>query len=84
MATHEGRRDSNMMLTRLNNLFCRQQLTDMESCYKFFRADIIKNIILTSDRFGFEPEVTAKVSRLKDRIREITISYAPGNYAAGK
>lgn len=74
----------NVLLTKFSNLFFCQHLTDMETCYKFFRADIIKNIILTSDRFGFEPEVAGKISRLSVCIREIAINYQPRNYTAGK
>jgi hypothetical protein len=59
-------------------------LSDMETCYKFFKADIIKNIELTSNRFGFEPEVTAKIARLKIRVAEVPISYFPRNYFEGK
>jgi hypothetical protein len=56
----------------------------METCYKVFRADILKNIILESKRFGFEPEITAKVARLKIRVQEFPISYYPRNYLEGK
>jgi hypothetical protein len=56
----------------------------METCYKFFRGDIIKGIKLESNRFGFEPEVTAKIARLKVRVEELPISYFPRNYLEGK
>jgi hypothetical protein len=56
----------------------------METCYKFFRRDLITNIVLESKRFGFEPEVTAKIARLKLRVVELPISYYPRNYLQGK
>lgn len=74
----------NRILTILSNLLSGLYLTDMETCYKFFRADVIKNIVLTSARFGFEPEVTAKIARLKLRIVELPIVYFPRNYLQGK
>jgi len=74
----------NRILTMLSNLCCGLYLTDMETCYKFFRRDIITNINLESKRFGFEPEVTAKIARLKFRMIEIPISYYPRNYLQGK
>lgn len=74
----------NRMLTMFSNLLSGLYLTDMETCYKFFRADIIKNIKLESNRFGFEPEVTAKIARLKVRVEELPISYFPRNYLEGK
>ena len=74
----------NRFLTVLSNIFSGLYLSDMETCYKFFKADIIKNIHLESNRFGFEPEVTAKIARLKVRVVEIPISYFPRNYMEGK
>lgn len=74
----------NRFLTMLSNLSSGLYLTDMETCYKFFRAEIIKNLRLESNRFGFEPEVTAKVARLKLRVMELPISYFPRNYMEGK
>lgn len=75
----------NKLLTTLSNMFTNLNLSDMESCYKLFRADIIKNINLKEKRFGFEPEVTAKISRIPDiRIYEIGISYYGRTYADGK
>ena len=74
----------NRLLTTLSNLLSGLYLTDMETCYKFFKADVIKNIEITSNRFGFEPEVTAKIARLKVRIFEFPISYHPRNYEEGK
>lgn len=75
----------NKFLTFVSNMFTNLNLTDMETCYKLFRADIIKNIRLTEKRFGFEPEVTAKISRIKNiRIYEVGISYYGRTYAEGK
>ncbi|NBC81827.1 MAG: glycosyltransferase [Bacteroidetes bacterium] len=75
----------NKFLTTLSNMFTNLNLTDMETCYKLFRSDIIKNIKLREKRFGFEPEVTAKVSRIKGiRIYEVGISYYGRTYEDGK
>lgn len=74
----------NRFLTTLSNLFSGLYLTDMETCYKFFRADVIKNIKLESNRFGFEPEITAKIACLKLKIIEVPIWYFPRNYLEGK
>jgi len=75
----------NKVLTTLSNMFTNLNLTDMETCYKLFRADIIKGLSLKENRFGFEPEVTAKISRVKDiRIYEVGISYYGRTYEEGK
>lgn len=75
----------NKFLTFLSNMFSNLNLTDMETCYKLFRADIIKSISLQENRFGFEPEVTAKISRIPHiRIYEVGISYYGRTYAEGK
>ncbi|MDR0384907.1 MAG: glycosyltransferase family 2 protein [Prevotellaceae bacterium] len=75
----------NKLLTYMSNMFTNLNLTDMETCYKLFRADVIKNIKLCEDRFGFEPEVTAKVARIKDlRLYEVGISYYGRTYSDGK
>ena len=74
----------NRFLTSLSNLFSGLSLSDMETCYKFFRSDILCNLELKSQRFGFEPEVTAKVARLQVRLREVPISYQPRSYGEGK
>jgi glycosyltransferase involved in cell wall biosynthesis len=75
----------NKVLTSLSNMFTNLNLTDMETCYKLFRADIIKSINLKETRFGFEPEVTAKISRKPNiRIYEVGISYYGRTYAEGK
>ncbi|HEY8937524.1 MAG TPA: glycosyltransferase family 2 protein [Cyclobacteriaceae bacterium] len=75
----------NKFLTFLSNVFTNLNLSDMETCYKLFRAEIIKSITLKENRFGFEPEVTAKVSRIpKIRIYEVGISYYGRTYEEGK
>jgi glycosyltransferase involved in cell wall biosynthesis len=74
----------NRILTIISNILSGLYLSDMETCYKLFRSDIIRNLILKSDRFGFEPEVTAKIARLKVRVMEFPISYYPRNYIEGK
>jgi glycosyltransferase involved in cell wall biosynthesis len=75
----------NKFLTMLSNMFTNLNLTDMETCYKMFKADIIKSIDLEENRFGFEPEVTAKISRIDAiRIYEVGISYYGRTYAEGK
>jgi glycosyltransferase involved in cell wall biosynthesis len=75
----------NKFLTSLSNAFTNLNLTDMETCYKLFRSGILKNLDLKERRFGFEPEVTAKMSRVHDvRIYEVGISYYGRSYAEGK
>ncbi len=74
----------NRLLTMMSNILSGLYLTDMETCYKFFKAEILKNINLESNRFGFEPEITAKVARLKVRMMEVPISYFPRSYMEGK
>lgn len=78
-------RMGNGFLTFLSNMFTNLNLTDMETCYKVFRKDIIQNIKIEEDRFGFEPEITAKISKIKDiRIYEVGISYYGRTYNEGK
>ncbi len=75
----------NKILTFLSNLFNNLNLTDMETCYKMFRSDVIKKIYLRENRFGFEPEVTAKIARVPGiRIYEVGISYYGRTYSEGK
>ncbi|MBP9119230.1 MAG: glycosyltransferase family 2 protein [Ignavibacterium sp.] len=75
----------NKFLTKLNNMFTNLNLTDMETCYKMFRTSIIQNIKLKEKRFGFEPEITAKISRIPEiRIYEVGISYYGRTYKEGK
>ncbi|WP_430409604.1 glycosyltransferase family 2 protein [Kordia sp.] len=76
---------ANKFLTFLSNLFSNLKLTDMETCYKLFNTKIIQSIKLTEKRFGFEPEITAKISRIKNlRLREVGISYNSRPYDEGK
>lgn len=74
----------NQFLTFLSNMFTDLNLTDMETCYKVFRADVIKGLNLKSERFGIEPEITAKLAKLRYRIYEVPISYSGRSYAEGK
>jgi len=75
----------NRVLTFLSNMLTNLNLTDMETCYKLFRTDIIKKINLKENRFGFEPEVTAKIARIpKIKIYEVGISYYGRTYEEGK
>lgn len=75
----------NKMLTFASNMFTNLNLTDMETCYKVFKSDIIKNILLKEKRFGFEPEVTARISQIPNvRIYEVGISYYGRTYEEGK
>ncbi len=74
----------NGFLTILSNMFTNLNLTDMETCYKAFRRSVIQSIEIEEDRFGFEPEITAKVSKLGCRIYEVGISYYGRTYAEGK
>jgi glycosyltransferase involved in cell wall biosynthesis len=75
---------ANRLLTLLSNMCTNLNLTDMETCYKVFRADILKRIPIRSDRFGLEPELTAKVAHLRCRIYEVPISYHGRQYSEGK
>jgi glycosyltransferase involved in cell wall biosynthesis len=77
-------RVGNGMLTLMSNMFTNLNLTDMETCYKVFRREIIQSITIEEDRFGFEPEITAKLSKLDCRIYEVGISYYGRTYAEGK
>ncbi len=74
----------NKILTILSNMFTNLNLTDMETCYKLFRTDVIKRINIEQDRFGIEPEITAKVAKEKCRIYEVGISYYGRSYGEGK
>jgi glycosyltransferase involved in cell wall biosynthesis len=74
----------NKFLTTLSNMFTNINLTDMETCYKVFRGEVIRSIRIEEDRFGFEPEVTSKVARMGCRIYEVGISYSGRTYAEGK
>jgi glycosyltransferase involved in cell wall biosynthesis len=74
----------NKFLTLLSNMFTNLNLTDMETCYKMVRAPLMKSLVFTSDRFGFEPEITARLSQARARIWEVSISYSGRTYAEGK
>jgi hypothetical protein len=74
----------NGLLTTLSNMLTDLNLTDMETCYKAVRAPLMKRLVLTSDRFGFEPEVTARLAQARARIWEVSISYSGRTYAEGK
>ena len=74
----------NSFLTFLSNIFTNINLTDMETCYKAFRREIIQKISIEENRFGFEPEITAKVAKLKCRIYEVGVSYSGRTYQEGK
>ena len=74
----------NRVLTLLSNMATDLNLTDMETCYKAFRREVIQSIVIEEDRFGFEPEITAKVARLGCRIYEVGITYSGRTYLDGK
>lgn len=74
----------NGLLTLLSNMLTNLNLTDMETCYKVFRREIIQSITIEEDRFGFEPEITAKIARRRCRIYEVGISYYGRTYEEGK
>src|SRR5262245_26722884 len=74
----------NRLLTTLSNMFTNLNLTDMETCYKAFRAEALKGLDLKSERFGIEPEITAKIARRGLRVYETSITYHGRNYAEGK
>jgi glycosyltransferase involved in cell wall biosynthesis len=74
----------NALLTTFSNMLNNMNLTDMETCYKAVRGDLARSLTLTSDRFGFEPEITARLAQCRARIFEVPISYAGRTYAEGK
>jgi glycosyltransferase involved in cell wall biosynthesis len=74
----------NSLLTLVSNMFTNLNLTDMETCYKMVRAPLMKSLVLTSDRFGFEPEITARLAQASARVWEVSISYSGRTYAEGK
>jgi glycosyltransferase involved in cell wall biosynthesis len=74
----------NKVLTLLSNMFTNLNLTDMETCYKVFRREVLEKIKVEEDRFGFEPEITAKIAKLNVRIYEVGISYSGRTYKEGK
>jgi glycosyltransferase involved in cell wall biosynthesis len=74
----------NKILTTMSNIFTNLNLSDMETCYKVFRKEVLNNINIQENRFGFEPEITAKIAKLKCRIYEVGISYSGRTYKEGK
>jgi glycosyltransferase involved in cell wall biosynthesis len=74
----------NRVLTLVSNMFTNLNLTDMETCYKMVRAPLMKSLALTTDRFGFEPEITARLAQARARIWEISITYSGRTYEEGK
>ena len=74
----------NSLLTTVSNMFTNLNLTDMETCYKAVRGEVARKLVLTADRFGFEPEITARLAQAKARIYEVPITYAGRTYAEGK
>jgi hypothetical protein len=74
----------NRILTTLSNMTTDLNLTDMETCYKAFRREILEQITLEENRFGFEPEITAKVAKLRARVYEVPVSYNGRTYEEGK
>lgn len=77
-------RMANLVLTKFSNIFTHQKLTDMETCYKAFKREIIQSVDIEENRFGFEPEITAKISKKRIRIHEVPISYYPRTNREGK
>lgn len=81
---YKANRIANIFLTKMSNIFTHQKLTDMETCYKAFTREIIQSVNIKENRFGFEPEITAKISKMGIKIKEVPISYAPRTTADGK
>ncbi|MCR4891386.1 MAG: glycosyltransferase family 2 protein [Lachnospiraceae bacterium] len=75
---------ANKFLTMISNMFTHLRLTDMETCYKCFRREIIQSVDIKENRFGFEPEITAKIARMGIKIKEVPISYYPRTNEEGK
>lgn len=74
----------NQFLTLISNALSNLNLTDMETCYKVFKSDVLKHIVLKSNRFGFEPEFTVKIAKKRFRVYEVPISYSGRDYSEGK
>lgn len=77
-------RVANYVLTCFSNIFTKQKLTDMETCYKVFEREIIQSVDIEENRFGFEPEITAKITKMGIKIQEVPISYNPRSNEEGK
>ena len=84
MKGYLANRMANWFLTRLSNLFTHLKCTDMETCYKAFRRDVIQSVDIQEKRFGFEPEITAKIAKMGIRFKEVPISYNPRTNKEGK
>ena len=84
MKGYFANRMANWFLTRLSNLFTHLKCTDMETCYKAFKREIIQSVDIQEKRFGFEPEITAKVAKMNVRFKEVPISYYPRTNEEGK
>ena len=84
MKGYLANRMANWFLTRLSNLFTHLKCTDMETCYKAFKREIIQSVDIKEQRFGFEPEITAKIAKMKIRFKEVPISYYPRTNEEGK
>ena len=84
MKGYLANRMANWFLTRLSNLFTHLKCTDMETCYKAFKREIIQSVDIQEKRFGFEPEITAKVAKMNVRFKEVPISYYPRTNEEGK
>ena len=84
MKGYLANRMANWFLTRLSNLFTHLKCTDMETCYKAFRRDVIQSVDIQEKRFGFEPEITAKIAKMGIRFKEVPISYKPRTNKEGK
>jgi len=74
----------NKVLTLLSNMLTNLNLTDLETCYKVFRREVLQQVVIEEDRYGFEPEITAKISKIPVRLYEVGISYAGRSYSEGK
>jgi len=81
---YRANRMANKFLTGLSNLFTHLHLTDMETCYKTFKREIIQAVDIKENRFGFEPEITAKIAKMNVRVKEVPISYYPRTNEEGK
>lgn len=84
MKGYFANRMANWFLTRLSNLFTHLKCTDMETCYKAFKREIIQSVDIREKRFGFEPEITAKIAKMNVRFKEVPISYMPRTNEEGK
>ena len=84
MKGYLSNRLANLFLTRFSNLFTGLDCTDMETCYKAFRREIIQSIDIEEERFGFEPEITSKIAKKHVKFKEVSISYHPRTNEEGK